>query len=53
MLGLNSEETLQNFLYLFKKKTQVVFSFFISSNFHFSLYECSGYVDIDQGIYNL
>ena len=40
--SLNSKETLQNFLYLHKKKTQVVFLFFISSNFHFSLYECPG-----------
>ena len=41
-LRLNSRETLQNFLYLYEKKTEVVFSFFVSSNFHFSLYECPG-----------
>ena len=35
-------ETLQNLLCLCKKKTTVVFSFFISSKFEFYLYECPG-----------
>ena len=37
--SLKSEEMLQNFLCLYKKKTQVVFLLFISSNFHFYLYK--------------
>ena len=35
----------------FKKKTRVVFSFFISSNFTFCLMNALVYVDIDQGIH--
>ena len=51
--NLNSKEMLQNFLYLYKKKIQVVFfSFFILSNFHFYLINALVYVNIDQGIHN-
>ena len=40
-------------MYLYKKKTQVVFLFlfFISSNFHFYRMNALVYVDIDQGIH--
>ena len=44
-------EIIQNLLCLCKKKTQVVFSFFISSNFNFYLMNALVYVDIDQGIH--
>ena len=51
--SLNSEEMLQNFLYLFKKKTQVVFfRFFIfRATFIFSFMNALVYVDIDKGIH--
>ena len=49
--SLNSEEMLQNFLYLYKKKTQAVF--FILSNFPFYLMNALIYVDIDQGIHKV
>ena len=42
--SLNSDEMLQNFLYLYKKKTQI--PFFILSNFHFYLLNALVYVDI-------
>ena len=49
--SLNSKETLQNFLYLYKKKTQVVFFVFHFKQLSFFPYECPAYVDIDQGIH--
>ena len=51
--SLNFEQMLQNLLYLYKKKTQVVFSFFISSNFQFSLMNDLVHVDISQGIHKV
>ena len=52
--SLNSEETLQNFLYLYKKKTDVVFlSFFNLSNFYFLLMSALVYVIIVQGIHKM
>ena len=48
--SLNSEEMIQNFLYLYKKKTHVVFfSFFNLSNFNFHLMNALDYDNIDQG----
>jgi hypothetical protein len=46
-----SSKMLQNLLYFVYKKTHVVFSFFISCNFAFSLMNSLVYVDIDQGIH--
>ena len=40
--SLNSEEMLQNFLYLYKKKTQVVFFVFHFEQLSFFPYECPG-----------
>ena len=40
--SLNSKKKLQNFLYLYKKKTQVVFFVFHFEQLSFSLYECPG-----------
>ena len=40
--SLNSKETLQNFLYSYKKKTQVVFFVFQFEQLSFSPYECPG-----------
>ena len=40
--SLNSEEMLQNFLYLYKKKTQVVFFIFHFEQLSFLPYECPG-----------
>ena len=45
---LNSKETLRNFLYLYKEKTHVVFSFFI-----FPFMNALVYVDIGQGIHKV
>ena len=45
---------LKNFIYLYKKKTQVVFFwFFILSDFHFYLMNALVYVDIDQSIHKV
>ena len=50
--SLNSEEMLQNFLYLYKKKTQVVFlCFSFWANFIFLFMNALVYVNIDQGIH--
>ena len=50
--SLNSKEVLQYFLYLYEKKTHMgSFSFFILSNFHYSLMNSLIYVVIDQGIH--
>ena len=38
--SLNSKEMLQNFLYLYKKKTQVVFFIFCFEQLLFLPYEC-------------
>ena len=40
--SLNSKEMLQNFLYLYKKETQVVFFVFHFEHFWFFSYECPG-----------
>ena len=46
------QRTLQSFLYLCKKKTQIgFFSFFISSTFHFYLMNALVYDNIDQDIH--
>ena len=47
--SLNSKEMLQNFLYLYKKKTQVIFFIFHLEHFWVLPYiNASFYVDIDQ-----
>lgn len=49
--SLNSEEMLQNFLCLYKKKSQVVFfCFSLQATFIFPIMNALVYVDIDQGI---
>ena len=48
-----SGETLQNLLYFWKKKTHVVFSFFIVSNFKFYLMNALVYINIDRGIHKV
>ena len=40
--SLNSKEMLQNFLYLYKKKTRVVFFVFRFEQLSFLPYECPG-----------
>ena len=50
--SLNSVETIQNFLYLYKKKTQVVsFCLSFGATFIFPFINALVYVDIDQGIH--
>ena len=53
--SLNSEEMLQNFLYLYKKKTQVpsLFGFSIWATFIFPFMNALVYFDIDQGIHKV
>ena len=61
--SLNSKEMLQNFLYLYKKKTQVpkrftststsFFRFSLQATFIFPIMNALVYVDIDQGIFKV
>ena len=44
---------LQNFLYLYKKKTQVVFFVFHFEQLSFFPFNALVYVDIDQGIHKV